>query len=87
MVDRAALEMPCPLPGPGFESRTLRQKNTLPGGRVFLMRSYAAFRVIGQKVLMKTAVIVEKSTVIAVLSCFEQLTGWTKTVDKNTFKY
>lgn len=26
MVDRAALEMPCPLPGPGFESRTLRQK-------------------------------------------------------------
>ena len=25
MVDRAALEMPCPLPGPGFESRTLRQ--------------------------------------------------------------
>lgn len=26
MVDRAALEMPCPSPGPGFESRTLRQK-------------------------------------------------------------
>lgn len=26
MVDCAALEMPCPLPGPGFESRTLRQK-------------------------------------------------------------
>ena len=26
MVDRAALEMPCPLPDPGFESLTLRQK-------------------------------------------------------------
>lgn len=26
VVDRAALEMPCPLPGPGFESRSLRHK-------------------------------------------------------------
>ena len=26
VVDRAALEMPCPLPDPGFESRTLRHR-------------------------------------------------------------
>ena len=26
VVDRAALEMPCPLPDPGFESRTLRHQ-------------------------------------------------------------
>lgn len=46
-----------------------------------------SFRVIGQKVLIKTATTVEKTTIVAVLSCFEQLTGWTKSVDKITFRY
>ena len=41
-------------------------------------------RVIGQKVLIKTAVIIEKSMVVAVLSCSKQLTGWTESVDKTT---
>ena len=41
------------------------------------------FRVIGQKVLMKTAVVVEKSMVTAVISFLKQDTGWTKSVDEN----
>ncbi len=41
------------------------------------------FRVIGQKVLMKTAAIVGKSMVTAVISFLEQDTGWTKSVDEN----
>ena len=41
-------------------------------------------RVIGQKVLIKTAAIIEKSMVVAVLSCSKQLTGWTESVDKTT---
>ncbi|MBO5518033.1 MAG: hypothetical protein J6A42_08165 [Firmicutes bacterium] len=40
-------------------------------------------RDIGQNVLVKTAAIVEVSMVAAVLSCFEQDTGWTKRVGEN----
>ena len=36
VVDRAALEMPCPSPGPGFESRSLRQmRNDTRCGVIF----------------------------------------------------
>jgi hypothetical protein len=40
-------------------------------------------RLIGQKALVKTAVIVDISRVTAVLSCFREDTGWTKRVGKN----
>ena len=39
-------------------------------------------RVIGQKELAKTAVIVEISTVTAVISFLKEDTGWTKRVGK-----
>jgi hypothetical protein len=45
------------------------------------------FRVIGQKELVKTATIVGISMVVAVLSCFQQDTPWTKRVGKNAFNY
>ena len=41
------------------------------------------FGLIGQKALVKTAVIVDISRVTAVLSCFREDTGWTKRVGKN----
>ena len=40
------------------------------------------FRVIGQKELVKTAVVVENSTAAAVISFFKEDTGWTKRVGK-----
>ena len=40
------------------------------------------FRVIGQKELVKTAVVVENSTAAAVISFFKKDTGWTKRVGK-----
>ena len=39
-------------------------------------------RVIGQKELVKTAVVVENSTATAVISFFKEDTGWTKRVGK-----
>ena len=39
--------------------------------------------VIGQKELVKTAVVVEISTAIAVISFLKEDTGWTKRVGKN----
>ena len=44
--------------------------------------SATRLRVIGQKVLIKTAIAIEFSTAMAVLSCFWQLIGWIKSVDK-----
>ena len=38
--------------------------------------------VIGQKELVKTAVVVENSTATAVISFFKEDTGWTKRVGK-----
>ena len=43
---------------------------------------YFNFRVIGQNVLVKTAVIVEVSTATAVISFLKEDTGWTKRVGK-----
>ena len=40
------------------------------------------FRVIGQKELVKTAVVVENSTATAVISFLKEDTGWTKRVGK-----
>ena len=40
-------------------------------------------RLIGQKALVKTAVIVEKSMVTAVISFLKDYSGWTKSVGKN----
>ena len=40
-------------------------------------------RLIGQKLLVKTATIVEISTVVAVISFLKEDTGWTKVVGKN----
>ena len=40
------------------------------------------FRVIGQNVLVKTAVIVEVSTATAVISFLKEDIGWTKRVGK-----
>jgi hypothetical protein len=40
-------------------------------------------RLIGQKLLVKTATIVEISTVVAVISFLKEDTGWTKCVGKN----
>lgn len=39
-------------------------------------------RVIGQKELVKTAVVVENSTATAVISFLKEDTGWTKRVGK-----
>ena len=39
-------------------------------------------RVIGQNVLVKTAVVVEISTATTVISFFKEDTGWTKRVGK-----
>jgi len=44
------------------------------------------FGVIGQKELVKTAVTVGISTVIAVLSCLKEDRGWTKRVGENRCK-
>lgn len=44
-------------------------------------------RVIGQKVLIKIAACIEKSMVAAILNCFKQDIGWTKSVDKKSEKY
>lgn len=41
------------------------------------------FRVIGQKELVKTAVVIEISMAAAVISFFKEDTGWTKRVGKN----
>ena len=41
---------------------------------------------IGQNVLVITAIFIEKSMGIAVISFFQQLTGWTKRVGKTPFK-
>ena len=40
-------------------------------------------RVIGQKELVKTAVVIEISMAAAVISFFKEDTGWTKRVGKN----
>ena len=40
------------------------------------------FRLIGQKELVKTAITLENSMCIAVLSCLKQDTPWTKRVGK-----
>ena len=40
-------------------------------------------RVIGQKELVKTAVVVENSTATAVISFLKEDIGWTKRVGKN----
>lgn len=42
----------------------------------------ARFRVIGQKELVKTAVVVENSTATAVISFLKEDIGWTKRVGK-----
>ena len=42
----------------------------------------SVFRVIGQKELVKTAVVVENSTATAVISFLKEDTGWTKRVGK-----
>jgi len=42
---------------------------------------------IGQNVLVKTAILIEKSMGVAVISFPEQLTGWTKRVGKNGLKH
>ena len=44
-------------------------------------------RLIGQKVLIKTAVVVENSMATAVISFLKEDTGWTKSVDKNAETY
>ena len=44
-------------------------------------------RDIGQKALIKTAVIVENSMATAVLSCLKEDSGWTKRVDKKSVKH
>ena len=48
------------------------------------MKKRNHMRVIGQKELVKTAVTVEISTVAAVISCFQEDTGWTKRVGKKS---
>ena len=40
-------------------------------------------RLIGQKLLVKTATIVEISMIVAVISFLKEDTGWTKVVGKN----
>ena len=42
-----------------------------------------AYRLIGQNVLVKTAVMIEISIVIAVISFLKEDIGWTKRVGKN----
>ena len=48
---------------------------------------YQIKRVIGQNVLVKTAICVEFSTNIAVISFLKQDIGWTKRVGKNRVNY
>lgn len=43
---------------------------------------FCLFRLIGQKELVKTAVVVENSTATAVISFLKEDTGWTKRVGK-----
>ena len=47
-----------------------------------MIASAFLMRVIGQKELVKTAVVVENSTATAVISFFKEDTGWTKRVGK-----
>jgi len=47
------------------------------------LRVPSLFRVIGQKELVKTAVVVEISTPTAVISFLKEDTGWTKRVGEN----
>lgn len=44
-------------------------------------------RPIGQKELVKAAIIVEIQMIVAVLSCLQQDIPWTKRVGKIAFKY
>jgi hypothetical protein len=44
------------------------------------------FWLIGQNALVKTAVTIEISMAAAVLSFFDQLTGWTKRVSNKSFE-
>ena len=46
------------------------------------MKGLSKLRVIGQKELVKTAVVVENSTATAVISFLKEDTGWTKRVGK-----
>ena len=48
----------------------------------FLINLYCEGRVIGQKELVKTAVVVENTTATAVISFLKEDTGWTKRVGK-----
>ena len=57
--------------------------NTFPAiniNQLFMTKGHC--RVIGQKELVKTAVVVENSTATAVISFFKEDTGWTKRVGK-----
>lgn len=49
---------------------------------LFLSYDLTQFRLIGQKELVKTAITLENSMCIAVLSCLKQDTPWTKRVGK-----
>ena len=51
--------------------------------RLYPISSDTDFRVIGQKELVKTAVVIEISMAAAVISFFKEDTGWTKRVGKN----
>ena len=51
------------------------------------MSELSIFRLIGQNVLVKTATIVENSTVVAVISFLKEDTGWTKRVGKNLCRH
>ena len=58
------------------------RENDFEQGCILLTWGYRTFWVIGQNVLVKTAVVVEVSTATAVISFLKEDTGWTKRVGK-----
>ena len=74
-----SLRLPAHVPSAGRPNAGSKQDCRRAGQAVSRIIS----RLIGQKELVKTAVIVDISRVTAVLSCFREDTGWTKRVGKN----
>ena len=52
-----------------------------------MFKCIASLRPIGQKELVKAAIIVGIQMIVAVLSCLQQDIPWTKRVGKIAFKY
>ena len=61
---------------------SLREQTLLPDYQAYFNLRWVHRRLIGQKELVKTAITLENSMCIAVLSCLKQDIPWTKRVGK-----